>query len=159
MVPLLLAGRPGRIIPTVITFAAITALGLFPAAGKELFRWQFIVIGSESLLRGMNRAAVFCGMMLLSRMAIRPGLTGGGSFISGILAVFEWFNSRKGDFRAGDPAGTLDRLLLDCDTAEPAAPGNSRSRRTTLKGWAVLLFVVLAVPAVLLLPRFTGLRP
>jgi hypothetical protein len=133
----LLAGRRIRILPTVLTVAGIVACNLLVPTGRVLFSIGRFAVTDEALLSGLRKAALFEGLILLSRFYVRPDLRIPGSFgglLSRSLFYFERIMSRDRGWNRKRILADLDAMLLEIQAEGQEAERAPALGRTSLRG-------------------------
>lgn len=97
------------------TFIGIVAFNLYPPSGKVIYRIGNIVITSEALLRGIQKAVVLDGMVYISKWMLKEKIVFGGFIgktVSASLSVFQKLMSVKHEIKPSKLIPSLDSVLL-----------------------------------------------
>jgi heptaprenyl diphosphate synthase len=146
----LLAGKKTRPLLVFFIFLGIMAFNLLVPYGRILFFLGPLRITSGALDGGLRRAATLEGLVMLSRLCVRPDLRLPGAFgaLAGeSLRVFARMSREKRTIRWHSLVADLDRLLWELSAPDPA--GAAPPPVTSSRPGAVCVLFLLAVPAYL----------
>jgi len=114
-----LAGKKNNPFATVLVFTGIVAFNLIMPYGRVLYSIGTFNITLGALMTGIHRAATLEGLIMLSRLAIRPDLKIPGGFGALVGESFRFFagiinlmNSKKRVTRK-NLIEDIDRLMID----------------------------------------------
>jgi heptaprenyl diphosphate synthase len=145
-----LAGKKTRPLLVLMVFLGILAFNLLVPYGRIIVSLGFLRITSGALDGGLRRAATLEGLVMLSRLCVRPDLRLPGAFgaLAGeSLRVFARMNREKRNIRWHSLIADLDRLLGELSAPEPAAAVPPPA--VPPRPGAVCALILLAVPAYL----------
>jgi len=109
--------KAGKPLMTVIFFLFIAFFNLIFPYGKVLLNIGVLTITEGALLNGIDKAAVFEGLIMISKLTISRDikLPGGiGKLISGSFATLNYLSGNKKKISAKNFINDLDNLLLEC---------------------------------------------
>lgn len=146
-----LFGRKNNPLFTTIVIVSIVVFNLFVPHGQILFTLGGFRVTSGALTVGLNRAATLIGLMMLSRVAIRPDLKIPGLFgelIGESFRIFSLLMNQKERITGDKTAkkniiSNLDKLMIELNaesastTATPVA-----ASRTKPAGFVILAIIV-----------------
>jgi len=101
---------------TVLVILCIVFFNLLMPYGQVLFSVGFFKITSGALKTGIHRAVTLEGLVMLSRLIIRPDMKIPGLFgelLSDTFAYFTVIISRKGRIRGKNIIADIDSLLVE----------------------------------------------
>jgi heptaprenyl diphosphate synthase len=143
-----LAGKKNNPVLTLSVLLGITAFNLLVPYGRVLVSWGIFRITEGALAAGLRRAVTLEGLLMLSRVAIRPDLRFPGNFGALIGESFRFLaliRERKQTVTRKNWMNDIDRLMIELST-EPV-PGSgplAATNRTTRKGAVILILASLA---------------
>ncbi len=116
-----------RLWPFLLTTLTILAFNIFPPQGRELWMIGGFPVTDGALRLGIDRAVTFEGLLLISKVAVRQGLTLPGSLGRTVSATFRTFGliaARRTRFSLRDSVASIDALMEELEgaadeTAEP----------------------------------------
>jgi heptaprenyl diphosphate synthase len=146
----LLLGKKTRPRLVFFVFLGIMAFNLLVPYGRILFSLGPLRITSGAVDAGLRRAATLEGLVMLSRLCVRPDLRLPGAFgaLAGeSLRVFARMSREKRSIRWHSLTIGLDRLLWELSAPDPAevAPPSSSPPQPG----AVCALILLGIPAYL----------
>ena len=171
----LLAGKKTNIFITILVIFGIVAFNLIVPYGQVLYSIGTFNITLGALTTGIHRAATLQGLIMLSRLSIRPDLKIPGGFGALVGESFRYFaiimDSKKRVTRK-NLIEDIDRLMIDLSNneetrenpaehslntierqaAEVAADETCPAARTTAAGFIILAIVVILSWLLLVLP-------
>jgi heptaprenyl diphosphate synthase len=146
-----LAGKKNRPLLTLLVILGIVGFNLLVPYGRVLFSLGPLRVSSGALLAGLRRAVTLEGLIMLSRVCVRPDLRLPGRFgelIGESLRLFTRITEGKRPLRRASLVADLDRLLLELSGDRlPEGPGAGAPplRRSTLPGlWVIAAVCVLS---------------
>ena len=141
-----LCGKKNKPLLSLAFIFFIVAFNLILPHGRVLFSIGTFAVTTGALWLGLHRAFTLAGLIMLSRVTIRPDLKLPGRFgdlLGESLRLFSIITSRKHRITRKNLFSDIDRMMLDLsgDSGEPspAAPAS----RTTPAGFALLGVMVL----------------
>jgi len=155
-----LAGGKSNPIVTILVVLSIVAFNLVVPYGRVLYSIGAFNITLGALMMGINRAATLAGLIMLSRISIRPDLKIPGGFGALIGESFRFFalimDSKKRITRK-NLMGDIDRIMIDLsgnealdtpaghltDIAAQPDAGVQESPRTKAPGFIILTIAVI----------------
>ena len=121
-----LAGKKNNPIITVVVILGITVFNLIVPYGRVLYSIGTFNITLGALLVGIERAVTLGGLIMLSRLSIRPDLTIPGGFGALISESFRFFaiimDSKKRVTRK-NLMEDIDRLMIDLSSENEGERG------------------------------------
>ncbi|MDR0314191.1 MAG: hypothetical protein LBI14_11425 [Treponema sp.] len=146
-----LAGKKNNPLITILVILVIVIFNLVIPYGQILFSIGVFKITLGALMTGIHRALTLEGLIMLSRISIRPDLKIPGTFGSLIGESFRYFNlitesrpriSRKNLLR------DIDNLMIELSEAAPCATeaqpaGTDTPQKTSLLGFVILTLIVI----------------
>ena len=120
-----LAGKKNNALLTILVFLSIVIFNLIIPYGRVLFTIGFFRVTQGALSIGIQRAATFEGLIMLSRISIRGDLKIPGSFGGIIAESFRYFNliiNSKNRITVKNLAKDIDELLIDLSENKTPAP-------------------------------------
>lgn len=128
-----LAGKKNNPLITILIILGIVAFNLVPPYGRVLYSIGVFNITLDALMTGIHRAVTLEGLIMLSRVSIRPDLKIPGGFGALIGESFRFFaiimDSKKRITRK-NLMGDIDRLMIDLSREAPASALPDSSVRT-----------------------------
>ncbi|MCF7928921.1 MAG: Gx transporter family protein [Spirochaetales bacterium] len=119
--------RRVRLLPLALVAVSVVVFHLLQPFGEVLFELGSLPLTRGALNNGIERAVTLSGLVLLSRFAVRPGVSipgKAGRLVSRMFRYFERTLERSGRFRPGSIVRELDRLLFCFETdLEPGPAG------------------------------------
>jgi heptaprenyl diphosphate synthase len=149
-----LAGKNGNPLSTILVILGITLFNLIIPYGRVLFSIGAFKITAGALLGGIHRAVTLEGLIMLSRITIRPNLKIPGFFgeLTGeAFRIFSVIMNQKNRITRKNIMGDIDRLMLElsgdggsinngCKTPQPVT---AQAFRTQPAGFVILTFVAI----------------
>ncbi len=159
-----LAGKKNNPLITLLIIFGIVLFNLLVPYGEELFRLGKFRITEGALWSGIHRAVTLEGLIMLSRVSIRPDLKLPGTFgvlIGDSFRMLEKIDERKGIINRKNIIGGIDQLMIELSNDdEICLPGERASaQKRPLPGIIILLFVSVLTLCItffpLLFPEFS----
>ena len=126
---------------TILVFLGIVLFNLIMPYGRVLYSIGTFNVTLGALMMGIHRAATLSGLIMLSRLSIRPDLKIPGGFGALVGESFRYFalimNSKKRITRKNLMAD-IDRLMIDLSTEEERATLAGHSRFPALSSDTVV---------------------
>ena len=158
-----LAGKKNNLLFTLLVIFGIVAFNLIVPYGRVLFSVGPLKITQGALAAGIHRAVTLEGLIMLSRLAIRPDLRIPGLFgelIGESFRVFALLMNQKRRVTRKTLIADIDRLLFELSADDRAAPqtdvesspenargptdaGANKPARTKPAGYVILVVVVI----------------
>ena len=143
-----LAGKKNNPLFTIVIIAGITAFNLIIPYGQVLYSIGSFQITSGALMAGIQRAVTLEGLIMLSRLSIRPDLKIPGLF--GELAgesfrIFSVIMNQKQLITRKNLMADIDKMMLDLSSGSgsASAAGTSPASQTKPLGFAILVLAVI----------------
>jgi heptaprenyl diphosphate synthase len=145
-----LAGKKNNPLITISVIAGIAAFNLLVPYGRVLVSIGAFRITAGALLAGIHRAVTLEGLIMLSKVSIRPDLRLPGSFgalIGESFRIFARLMEQKGRIRAKHIIAGIDELMIELSeegaNTETSTTGTvSEQTRSTGTGIVILCAVV-----------------
>jgi heptaprenyl diphosphate synthase len=142
-----LAGKKTNPPLTLLGILGILVFNLLVPYGRVLFSLGSLRITSGALDSGIRRAATLEGLIMLSRICIRPDLRLPGTFgalVGESLGIFARIAGRKHLIRRDALMASLDQLLMELSEDEPedARAGSPPGRKHSTPGGICLLVLL-----------------
>ena len=152
-----LVGRRIRILPPVLITLSVVVAHLLVPNGRLLFEAGPVRITRGALLLGVDKAALLVGLVYLSRISIRPGLSlpgRAGRILGRVFFYFEELSSAWPETEGGLVA-RLDETLVFAYRKGAAASTSDREARqvTSVVGYLLVGLVLVAGWFLLVLGR------
>ena len=136
-----LSGKKNNLLMTMLVILGIVAINLLVPYGRVLFSIGNFDISSGALTMGIKRAVTLEGLIMLSRLSIRPDLKLIGRFGELISESFRFFtvimDSRKRITRKNF-ISDIDRLMLDLSKEEFEMDNYAGTTKTKPAGFAII---------------------
>ena len=143
-----LSGKKNNPIFTFLVILGIVVFNLIIPYGRVLFSIGAFKITQGGLVVGVQRAVTLEGLIMLSRVTIRPDLKIPGLFgelIGESFRIFSVIMNQKQRITRKNLMGDIDQMMLDLssDVGEILQSETAPALRTKPAGFAVLVFVVI----------------
>jgi len=153
-----LTGKKNNPLFTFLVILGIVFFNLIIPYGRVLFSIGVFKITAGALIGGINRAVTLEGLIMLSRIAIRPDLKIPGFFgelIGESFRIFSVIMNRKQRITRKNLMGDIDRLMLELsndndndienngNNGEAPQSAAIPSSRTKPAGFAILVIVMI----------------
>ncbi len=162
-----LAGKKNNPLITLIVILGIVLFNLLVPYGEVIFQAGPIRITAGALWGGIHRAVTLEGLIMLSRVCIRPDLRLPGTFgslVSDSFRMFEQINERKGIISRKNIIGGIDQLMIELSAEEDNPPQENMVpvRKRSLPGMFILFLMLALVWVIRFFPvigRLLGFKP
>jgi len=144
-----LAGKKNNPLFTFLVILGIVIFNLIIPYGRILFSIGVFRITAGALMGGINRAVTLEGLIMLSRITIRPNLKIPGFFgelIGESFRIFSVIMNQKQRITRKNLMGDIDRLMLELSGDGEKSGGNGDignsvdpASRTKPAGFAILI--------------------
>jgi heptaprenyl diphosphate synthase len=140
-----LAGKKNNPLMTILIILVIVIFNLIIPYGQVLFTIGIFKITLGALMTGIHRAVTLEGLIMLSRISIRPDLKIPGSFGSLVGESFRYFNL----ITESKPRISRKNLLHDIDTLmtnlskEALTETEALPQKTKPLGFVILALIVI----------------
>jgi heptaprenyl diphosphate synthase len=152
-----LAGKKNNLIITIIILLSIIVFNLFVPYGEELMRLGNFRITEGALWGGIHRAVTLEGLIMLSRVCIRPDLKLPGTFgalISESFRMLEHINEKKGMINRKNIIEGIDQMMIelsqDNDILHPETL--TSAKKQSLIGIIILIIACMVICTLTILP-------
>lgn len=154
-----LSGKKNNPLITLIIIMGIVIVNLFMPYGEELFRWGKFKITEGALIGGIRRAVTLEGLIMLSRVCVRPDLTLPGTFgalVSDSFRMFEKINEKKRIISRKNIIGGIDQLMIELSNDEDilSAENTGRKQKRSVLGTVLLIFASALIWFITIIPQF-----
>jgi heptaprenyl diphosphate synthase len=140
-----LTGRKNNPLITILIIFGITLFNLIVPYGKVLFSIGAFNITEGAFWGGICRAVTLEGLVMLSRIAIRPDLKIPGVFgelIGETFRIFSAIMNQKNRITRKNIIGDIDKLMLELsENSGRTSSGVTQVLRTRPFGYAILAIV------------------
>ena len=140
-----LSGKKNNPLITLAVILGIVICNLFVPYGPVLFSLGVFKISAGALMTGIQRAVTLEGLIMLSRVCIRPDLKIPGTFgdlIAESFRIFARITDSKQRISAKNFVRDIDVLMLELSAEETPAEVQEQNKKTKAAGFFVIAIVI-----------------
>lgn len=153
-----LAGKKNNPLITLLIIFGIILFNLLVPYGEELFRLGIVRVTKGALWSGIHRAVTLEGLIMLSRVSIRPDLKLPGTFgalIGESFHILERINEQRGMISRKNIIGGIDQLMIELSNDDenmlPQKSSNASQKRQPA-GVIILMIMCILTWSMFILP-------